>query len=99
MKTDKRIFALGFFDGVHLGHQALLRECCQLAGKMGCETAAITFDCHPKSLFFPNSPILISAKEERIRLLMEYGMDHVHSFPVTEEFMGKSWWEFLDELV
>ncbi len=98
MKTDKKIFALGFFDGVHLGHQALLRQCRALAREFSCETAAITFDRHPKSLFLPGNPILISTEEERTRLLMEYGMDHVYSFPVTEKFMSKSWRSFLDEL-
>lgn len=99
MNTNKKIFALGFFDGVHLGHQALLKECCALAKKNACETAAITFDRHPKSLFLPGNPILISTEKERTRLLTEYGMDHVCSFPVTEEFMGKSWRCFLDELM
>lgn len=99
MNQDKRIFALGFFDGVHLGHQALLRECRALANSLSCETAAITFDRHPKSLFLPGNPTLISTKEERKKLLMHYGIDHVSSFPVTEEFMGKSWRSFLDELM
>ena len=99
MNQDKRIFALGFFDGVHLGHQALLRECRALAKSLSCETAAITFDRHPKSLFLPSNPTLISTKEERKKLLMHYGIDRVSSFPVTEEFMGKSWRSFLDELM
>ena len=44
MDHEKRIFALGFFDGVHRGHQVLLSECTRLAERMGCETAAITFE-------------------------------------------------------
>lgn len=99
MEKDKKIFALGFFDGVHLGHQALLKACCELARRSACKTAAITFDRHPKALFFSDSPTLISTREERARLLMEYGMDHIRSFPVTEEFMGKTWRRFLDELL
>ena len=47
MKQNKRIFALGFFDGVHLGHQALLDECVRLARAMDVQTAAITFESHP----------------------------------------------------
>ena len=98
MRENKRIFALGFFDGVHLGHQALLQQCRVLAQEFSCETGAITFDRHPKSLFLPDNPTLISTEKERTRLLMEYGMNHVHSFPVTEEFMSKSWRSFLEEL-
>ena len=99
MKTKNKIFALGFFDGVHLGHQALLRECRTLAKALSCDTAAITFDRHPKSLFLPNKPILISTKEERTKLLSRYGIDRIYSFPVTQEVMGKSWRFFLDELM
>ena len=43
MSKIKMIFALGFFDGVHLGHQALLRACVELAEKIGVKTAGISF--------------------------------------------------------
>lgn len=99
MKTNNKIFALGFFDGVHLGHQALLKECCALARKSSCETAAITFDRHPKSLFLRSAPILISTEAERKSLLHFYGMDHIYSFPVNEDTMGMPWHSFLDELM
>ena len=95
----KRIFALGFFDGVHLGHQALLRRCVQLAGALGCETAAITFDRHPRSLFMNTPPRLISTLPDRRSLLTGYGMDHIYEFPVTEKVMSTSWQDFLEELV
>ena len=95
---DKRIFALGFFDGVHLGHQALLRECCRLAAEMNCGTAAITFEKHPKSLFAGPVP-LISTVSDRIHLLEQYGIGHVRVYPVTQTVMGKPWEDFLEELV
>ena len=95
----KRIFALGFFDGVHLGHQALLRECVRLAGETGCEAAAITFDRHPQSLFSNTPPLLISTLPTRFRLLMDYGMEHIYEFPVTEETMSTPWRSFLERLM
>ncbi len=98
MAGSRRIYALGFFDGVHLGHQALLKVCCDLAADMDCETAAITFENHPKSLF--SGPIsLISTVGDRCELLTRYGMEHVFTYPVTEAVMGKSWEEFLEELL
>ena len=99
METNKRIFALGFFDGVHLGHQALLRRCRALADEMGCEAAAITFDRHPKSLFLSPAPVLISAGPDRQRLLCRYGMDRVYTLPVTAESMAMPWEEFLRQLL
>ena len=99
MNHDKRIFALGFFDGVHLGHQALLAECVRLAKAMDCETAAVTFESHPQSLFRPDVPPLISTLADRFRLLLRCGIDHVYPFPVTQAVMGKSWQSFLEDLI
>ena len=99
MDHNKRIFALGFFDGVNRGHQALLRECVRLASELDCETAAITFESHPQSLFCTDPPPLISTLSDRFRLLLRYGIDHVYPFPVTKEVMGKHWRDFLEELM
>ena len=99
MDHNKRIFALGFFDGVHLGHQALLAECVRMARAMDVETAAITFERHPQSLFRADVPPLLSTLHDRFRLLLRYGVEHVYPFPVTAEVMGKPWQEFLEELI
>ena len=99
MRSEKRIYALGFFDGVHLGHQALLQACRQLADRLDCAAAAITFDAHPQSLFEKNPPALISTVQDRRLLLQSYGMDHVHSFPVSKEVMSTFWEAFLENLV
>ncbi len=99
MDHNKRIFSLGFFDGVHLGHQALLSECVRMARAMDVETAAITFERHPQSLFRDDPPPLISTLADRFRLLLRYGIDHVYPLPVTGEVMGKPWRDFLEELI
>ena len=99
MTNTKRIFALGFFDGVHLGHQALLSACRELAQQLGCGTAAITFDAHPKSLFSKNLPGLISTTRDRELLLNAYGIQTVHIFPVTQEVMSTPWEQFLEQLI
>ena len=97
--TQKRIFALGFFDGVHLGHQALLKACVELARQLHVETAAITFENHPQSLFSNQIPPLVNTLSDRQRLLRRYGMDHIYAFPVTKEVMSTDWRDFLDRLV
>lgn len=99
MRNEKRIFALGFFDGVHLGHQALLRECCRLAEEMDCQAAAITFDKHPQSLFSRQVPPLINSVEDRCRLLRSYGIGTIYTFPVTKEVMSTPWRDFLEQLL
>ena len=95
----KKIFALGFFDGVHSGHQALLAECVRLAERHTCETAAITFEAHPQALFTDNPPKLINTVQDRNRLLLQYGIVHVHTFPVTKEIMATQWQDFLEQLI
>ena len=96
---EKKIFALGFFDGVHLGHQALLKACVELAAQMDVETAAITFENHPQSLFVKQTPPLLTTLQDRYRLLLQYGIDHVYTYPVTEKVMSTDWQVFLDELM
>ncbi len=98
MNHNKRIFALGFFDGVHLGHQALLAECVRLARELHVQTAAITFEQHPKSLFAP-APPLISTLADRRLLLRRYGVEHIHAFPVVPEVMSMPWRAFLEMLM
>ena len=93
------IFALGFFDGVHRGHQVLLKECCALAQQMGCKTAAITFAAHPQSLFSENTPPLINTLPDREVLLKACGIQYIHVFPVTREVMSTPWEIFLQELL
>lgn len=95
----KRIYALGFFDGVHLGHQKLLTRCAQLATEYGWGTAAITFDRHPKSLFTETPTVLISTVPDRELLLKRYGMEEVLVLPVTREVMSMSWQAFVQMLL
>lgn len=62
MQTEKRVIALGFFDGVHLGHGALLRRVGEKALELGAVPAAVTFDTHPENLILktPAVPLLSS---------------------------------------
>ena len=95
----KKIFALGFFDGVHLGHQALLVECCRMAREQNAKACAITFRQHPQSLFVEQPPKLINEQEGRIQLMRRYGIGPVFVYPVTKEVMSMSWQDFLNELL
>ena len=96
----KKIFALGFFDGVHKGHQMVLDLCRHLADDAGVATAAITFEKHPQSLFTPNPPALINTTEDRRWLLQTWaGMDYLLVFQVTEQIMTMPWQNFLELLL
>ena len=95
----EKIFALGFFDGVHLGHQALLEQCVEMARELDAETAAITFDAHPKSLFTSQVPPLINSTEDRKLLLSRFGMAEIRTFPVIRQVMTMPWQDFLGDLL
>ena len=66
--NKKTIYALGFFDGVHLGHQALLTACRQLAERTHCVPGVVTFASHPEALLAGTPPALINTASERQRL-------------------------------
>ena len=99
MKQREQIIALGFFDGVHLGHQALVTQCLRLAEARGAEPAAITFENHPQSLFTADPPALINTTADREALLKHRGIQTVYALPVTKEVMSTDWQTFLRQLM
>lgn len=92
---QKRILALGFFDGVHLGHGALLRACRALADELGSEAGAVTFAAHPDALVLGQAPDLINTPADRERIMREkYHMDSVIVLPFDREMMAMPWKKF-----
>ena len=92
--NEKIIYALGYFDGVHVGHQALLSACRRLAEQTGCRTGVVTFDGHPDTLVFGKTPRLINTSEDRFRLLKAFGMDTVVTLPFDRHMMQMPWQDF-----
>ena len=96
---QKTIYALGFFDGVHLGHRALLEECRRLAQLHGCQAGVVTFTSHPDSLVLGVSPALLNTSDDRARLIYTFGIDTVKEIPFDRELMTTHWSVFLNSLV
>lgn len=96
---EKTIYALGFFDGVHLGHGALLQECRRLADEQGCKAAAVTFSSHPDTLVLGKTPGLINTIEDRVQLLKKAGMDACVVLPFDRTLMTTHWSVFLSTLM
>ena len=93
---DEKIFALGFFDGVHIGHQALLKTCRQMALARGCRCGAVTFGSHPETLVHHQAPVLLNAPRDRELLLKEqFHMDTVVTLPFDEAMRTMPWEGFL----
>ena len=98
--NEYTIYALGFFDGVHLGHAALLKACRELAGRHGWKAGVVTFSDHPDTLVTGRTPALICTPGERERLMKEqFHMDTVVTLPFDEKMRARDWKNFLDMLI
>ena len=101
MKTTnpaRRVIALGFFDGVHLGHGALLRRVGAVARERGAIPAAVTFDTHPEKLILRTPVPLISSPEDRAELMRRcYGIRDVIVARFDVRMMRMSWQDFITE--
>ena len=91
---NRKIYALGFFDGVHLGHQALLENCRMLAEQLGARPAALTFDVHPQDLVQGNAPVLINTPADRCLLLEQFGMTSIHTLQFDHRMRQMPWQDF-----
>lgn len=94
------VIALGFFDGVHRGHGALLRRTVEVAGQLNATPAAFTFDRPPKEVVTGKPVPLINSTDER-RELMErlYGIRRVIVAPFDHEMMTMAWEDFITKLL
>ena len=99
MQTEKRVIALGFFDGVHLGHGALLRRVGGKALELGAVPAAVTFDTHPENLILKTPAVpLLSSPLDRAELLRRcYGIREVIVAHFDERMMHMPWREFVTD--
>lgn len=97
---SKRVIALGFFDGVHIGHGALLNMAVRRAAELGAVAAAETFDVHPETIIFGRDMPLINNMADREALMKElYGVDEVIFTHFDETMMKVPWQEFVDEFL
>lgn len=94
----KRVIALGFFDGVHIGHGALLSLCAQRAKELGAIPAAFTFDTHPSALILHAPVPLLSTPADRAGLMRRcYGIRDVIIGHYDERMMKTPWREFITD--
>ena len=95
----KKIFALGFFDGVHLGHQALLETCCRMAKAEDAMACVATFDLPPSAVLQNTQPNMLNTERDRSTLLRQYGIGPIYTYTAKAEILSMPWQTFLKELV
>ena len=96
----QRVIALGFFDGVHVGHGALLRRTAEEARKRGCSAAVFTFDRLPREVVtgIP-CPLINSPADRRSMMQRLYGIDEILMVPFDHDMMNTEWDAFVTELL
>src|SRR5690625_2951247 len=102
-KSDlpETVAAIGFFDGIHQGHQEVIRRAVQEAKKQGRESAVITFFPHPSVVLkSPSQPIqYITTVEEKQKILKKMNVDRLYMITFNKELSMLSPQEFIDHFV
>jgi riboflavin kinase/FMN adenylyltransferase len=99
----KAVVTTGSFDGVHVGHKAIINRLNQISREIGGESTLITFHPHPRKVLYPETEgkdlQLIYSQKEKISLLEETKLDHLIIIPFTREFAKTSSAEFVNNIL
>ena len=100
MAEIRRAIALGFFDGVHIGHGALLRKTTERAQELGITPSVLSFDVHPDKLVFGKDVPLINSALSREEIIRRcYGIDDVIFIHFNKHMMHMPWQDFADTII
>ena len=90
---------IGNFDGVHLGHQALLKQLREAAQSRGLPVAVVVFEPHPREFFTPQqAPTRLTSMREKLELFAALGVDRVHVCRFNSRFAHMSATDFIHAL-
>lgn len=98
--SENLVVSLGTFDGLHVGHQAILKSLMISAEKAGLNPVAVTFEPHPRVLVTPDSPPpLLTVWEEKARLFADYMNGRLLVLKFNKELMSQSAEQFAREIL
>ena len=98
--TGARVLAIGNFDGVHLGHRALLERLVAEARRRGLPPAVMTFEPHPRELFAPEqAPARLTSLREKLALLEGCGVEEVFLLHFSRKLAGLTAEEFIERVL
>ena len=97
--SQQRVLTIGNFDGLHLGHQAMLRRLHEQAAARGLPACVMSFEPHPREFFNPdNAPARLANLREKLEQFAELGMDEVIICPFNQKIANISADAFIDTL-
>ncbi|MCD4665062.1 MAG: adenylyltransferase/cytidyltransferase family protein, partial [Bacteroidales bacterium] len=93
------VVTVGTFDGLHIGHQKIVKQMTGIAKKNNGETILVTFDPHPRLVIYADSKNLkfINTQKRKFQLLENFGIDHLIIIPFTKEFAKTSSEDFIKD--
>lgn len=92
------VATVGSFDGVHMGHRAVIKRTVSEAAEEGLASVVITFDGHPSEVLRRSAPPLITGTTEKIRYLAPLGADAILLLPFTQELGALTMSDFIGQL-
>lgn len=97
----KSVLTIGSFDGVHIGHQKIIKRIKALATEIQGESVIITFHPHPRQVIYPNdkSLQLLTSLDEKLALFEKFGVDHVVVVPFSIEFSQQHPDEYIEKFL
>ncbi len=100
-RNPSNVLTVGTFDGVHLGHQALIRNVVRRAREQMSPAVVVTFDPHPRDIITPASTgiRLLTTLNERAAIMRKYGIDEMVVIPFDRDFSMQSSEEFIREYI
>ena len=100
-KLNNAVATIGTFDGVHYGHQKIIKRLCELAKSTGGESVILTFFPHPRLIIDPENQELkmINTINEKAKILAGLGVDHLIITPFTRDFSNLSPKEYIEDIL
>ncbi len=100
-RLNRPVVTVGTFDGVHIGHQKILKRINQLANEVNGESVLLTFNPHPRIVLFPDDENikLITTTEEKNHMLHQFGLQHVIHLPFEKSFSRLSAQEYVRDFL
>ncbi|EDM34601.1 bifunctional protein: riboflavin kinase; FAD synthetase [Pedobacter sp. BAL39] len=100
-KLDHAVVTIGTFDGVHFGHQKIIKRLCELAKASNGESVILTFFPHPRMIIDPENQDLklINTIAEKASILEGLGVDHLIITPFTRDFSNLSPAEYIKNIL
>jgi riboflavin kinase/FMN adenylyltransferase len=100
-KLENAVVTIGTFDGIHFGHQKIIKRLCELARSSGGESVLLTFFPHPRMIIDPENQELkmINTVDEKAQILASLGVDHLIITPFTRDFSNLGAEEYIKKIL